>query len=149
MCDNVGDILTYWVIDDQTKQLLTRSVIRPFWGNKRVKWDPDFIKVPFKNTAHNGGDLKPSQEDMDQLLDTVMDRYDQEEPEPEGHDEVTEWGYNRPSVKGGSRLKEGKSTTLVDDGMNVKQPFVDSEVPDPYEGPSLLRYGNNPLEINQ
>ena len=53
VAENIGDVLTYWIIDDQSKQLLARSVVRPFWGNKRVKWDPDFVKAPFKNTAHN------------------------------------------------------------------------------------------------
>src|SRR5210317_1054222 len=146
LAENIGDVLTYWIIDDQSKQLLARSVVRPFWGNKRVKWDPDFVKAPFKNTAHNGGDLMPSKETRGQLLDNVLDKYDEQEPDPKGHDPVTEWGYKRPSVPNGSSLKIKE--TKKDPGMNVKKPYVEYEYIDTYDGPSLLRYSSNPLPMN-
>ncbi len=37
---NIGDSLTYWVLDNQTKRVLACSVIRSFSGNRKVKWDP-------------------------------------------------------------------------------------------------------------
>ena len=37
---NVGDALTFKVLDDQTKQVVCVSVVRPFNNNKRVSWDP-------------------------------------------------------------------------------------------------------------
>ena len=37
VCHNIGDALTYWVLDDQSKQVLARSVVRPFHSNKWVK----------------------------------------------------------------------------------------------------------------
>jgi hypothetical protein len=40
VCENIGDFLTFWVLDDQSKQLLSRSVVRPNNRNLRVKWDP-------------------------------------------------------------------------------------------------------------
>jgi len=39
---NVGDELTYWVLDDQLKQVFTWSAMQPFNKNKRVLWDPVF-----------------------------------------------------------------------------------------------------------
>ena len=51
---NVGDILTYWVFDEQSKRVLARSVVRPFHSNSRVKWNPAFSPES-KITAHSGG----------------------------------------------------------------------------------------------
>lgn len=61
VCDNIGDALTYWIVDDQSKQLLARSVVRPYQNNQRVRWDPAFANLPLKSSAHNGGDIKPTQ----------------------------------------------------------------------------------------
>ena len=58
VAENIGDFLTYWICDDQTKQVLARSVVRPFNRNKRVKWDPNFSKhfrFGIRHTAHIGG----------------------------------------------------------------------------------------------
>jgi hypothetical protein len=52
---NIGDALTFWIMDDQSKQVLARSVVRPFKDNVRVKWDPDFLTSPIRHTAQNGG----------------------------------------------------------------------------------------------
>src|SRR6476620_3839407 len=57
---NIGDAMTFWVLDDQSKQVLARSVIRPLKYNNRVKWDPAFSSTSTKTTAQNGGDLMPS-----------------------------------------------------------------------------------------
>ena len=54
---NIGDAMTYWIFDDQTKRLVARSVVRPFYSNKCVKWDPSLATVPIKHTARNGGIL--------------------------------------------------------------------------------------------
>ena len=43
---SIGDALTFWIIDDQSKQLLARSVVHPFEENKRVKWDPSLVDIP-------------------------------------------------------------------------------------------------------
>jgi len=37
---NVGDNLTFYIYDDQAKQVLARSVVCPYNDNKRVVWDP-------------------------------------------------------------------------------------------------------------
>jgi len=54
---NIGDAMTYWIFDDQTKKLVARSVVRPFYSNKCVKWDPSLANVPIKHTARNRGIL--------------------------------------------------------------------------------------------
>ena len=52
---NVGDHLTYYILDDQSKQILARSVVRPYTYNFRVKWDPSLSPYPSKRTACHGG----------------------------------------------------------------------------------------------
>ena len=54
---NIGDTLTYWILDDQTNCLLAQSVVRPLHSNKRVKWDPNVPKISLY-TAHSGGRLQ-------------------------------------------------------------------------------------------
>ena len=45
VCDNVGDLLTFWILTDDTEVVLARSVVRPAEDdktkNKRVNWDPE------------------------------------------------------------------------------------------------------------
>ena len=52
--DNVGDMLTYWILDEQSKQLLAQSVVCPLHSNHCVKFDPSLNKH-LKRTASNGG----------------------------------------------------------------------------------------------
>ena len=54
---NIGDLLTYWIFDSQCKQVLARSVVRPYCKNKRVKWDPAFAPTKDRATAQHGGYL--------------------------------------------------------------------------------------------
>jgi hypothetical protein len=37
--------LTFWILDDQSKLILARSVVRPFTENLRVKWDPALVDI--------------------------------------------------------------------------------------------------------
>ena len=76
---NVGDHLTYYILDDQSKQILARSVVRPYTYNFRVKWDPSLSPYPSKRTACHGGDIMPSPE---QRRLPTMDTYDHKEPDP-------------------------------------------------------------------
>ena len=48
--ENIGDQLTYWILDEQSKQLLARSVVRPMNNNRRVKWDPNLTQEPVTQT---------------------------------------------------------------------------------------------------
>ena len=45
VCENVGDLLTFWILTDDTEVVLARSVVRPADDkttmNKRVEWDPE------------------------------------------------------------------------------------------------------------
>ena len=51
---NIGDHLTYWIYDEQSKQVLARSVVRPLSDNLKVKFDPTLSRLP-KRTASIGG----------------------------------------------------------------------------------------------
>ena len=42
--DHIGYQLTYWILDEQSKQLMARSVVRPLNNNGRVRQDPDLTK---------------------------------------------------------------------------------------------------------
>ena len=42
--ENIGDQLTYWILDEQSKQLVSRNVVRPMNNNRRVKQDPELTK---------------------------------------------------------------------------------------------------------
>ena len=67
----IGDALTFWILDDQSKQVLARSVVQPFHQNHRVKWDPELADIQGKSTAVHGGDIMPTEvtEDIDILED--------------------------------------------------------------------------------
>jgi Reverse transcriptase (RNA-dependent DNA polymerase) len=78
---NVGDSLTYWLFDDQTKKVIARSTVRPFNRNKRIQWDPQFATAPIRSTASHGGEIMPSREERERLIQTSMDQYDAEEPD--------------------------------------------------------------------
>ena len=64
VCPNIGDHLTFWILDDQTKQLLARSVVRPYNRNLGVKWDPSLEHKPIKEIGRLvKGDAIPSVEE--------------------------------------------------------------------------------------
>ena len=50
--------MTHMIIDDQSKFLLHRSVVRPFGRNRRVKWDPS-LEITNTGTAQCGVDVMP------------------------------------------------------------------------------------------
>ena len=79
--------------DEQSKQLVARSVVCPFNKNKRVKFDPCLSKQ-HKRTASNGGDVMPK----DNQDIPIMDQYDEQEPEPEPH--YFESNVEQPEVIG-------------------------------------------------
>jgi hypothetical protein len=58
LAHGIGDLLTFWILDDQSKHILAQSVIRPYTQNLRVKWDPDLRDV-IKTTASHGNDIMP------------------------------------------------------------------------------------------
>ena len=51
----IGDALTFWILDDQAKQILARSVVRPFNQSLRVKWDPQ-LSDSSQTTATSAGE---------------------------------------------------------------------------------------------
>ena len=43
LAQGIGDLLTFWILVDQSKHILARSVVRPFKENLSVKWDPSLM----------------------------------------------------------------------------------------------------------
>lgn len=79
---NLGDSLTYWVLDYQSKQVLARSVVRPCYANHHVtKWDPALVEPKF--TSHNGVYIIPDKQTQERSMDTSFDAYDEMEQNPE------------------------------------------------------------------
>ena len=97
---NVRNALTYWIFDDQMKQLVACSVVRPYWQNCKVEWDPAFANVPFHNTTRNGGDIMLNKSKHDHLLAHCEDMLDALEPEPTAHilDPITTGQHNLPTA---------------------------------------------------
>src|SRR5687767_15242232 len=81
---NIGDALTFWVLDDQSKYLLARSVVRPFNQNLRVKWDPSLVHDQEKDTATHGGEIMPEKPLEDwELVDMDMSKQIQKRQRPQ------------------------------------------------------------------
>ena len=142
VADNIGDLLTYWVFDDQSHQVLARSVVRPFCNNRRVKWDPELAPSRPHVTAQHGGDIKPSRDVIAKKLGNIEDVYDHMEQDPEPHYFDA---YNEPSpvVEKGSAIKSRTydNTPFFDTEVEPGKlsPYVPTTVKDSYDGPSQLR----------
>ena len=133
---NIGDCLTYWVLDDQTKRVLARSVIRPFSHNRRVKWDP-LLAPTDKYTAQS--ESIPSAELRQSKLDSSMDKYDELECLP-----APQPGSSHPCTRGSII----KGRFIDDPGPGHLTPVVPLDDPDPYQGESQLRYDNAPQDMD-
>jgi Reverse transcriptase (RNA-dependent DNA polymerase) len=156
VAENIGDFLTYWIFDDQSKQVLARSVVRPYNKNKRVKWDPVFASHKIQQTAQHGGDIKPHKDIILKKLSNIMDDYDNEEPDPEPHYFDAK---SSPTVK--VPLADKGSATQPVSIMNPYKcngpyldtslsPFVPVEPKDPYSGNAQLRLSRyeQPIDSN-
>ena len=144
VADNIGDALTYWILDDQSGQLLARSVVRPYNKNVRVKWDPTFAQTPIKWTAQKGGDetLLPIQERTG-LLDTSTDEYDEHERAPRPHPPiVTQLIPDNPRTV--TKSEPISFPRTIDEGPPEELLFPRPDA-DPYEGDSLLKWSHRPL----
>src|SRR5687767_11530244 len=73
MAHSIGDALTFWILDDQSKQLLARSVVRPFNQNLRVKWDPSLVDNQERSTATHGDDVIPKDSPTNQDFTETKD----------------------------------------------------------------------------
>ena len=74
---NVGDDLTFRIYDDQTKQVVNVSVVRPYTSNKRVKWDAKTlttaVRPRLKQPLETWHPMPPDED--------IMDQYDYDEPD--------------------------------------------------------------------
>jgi hypothetical protein len=135
--ENIGDFLTYWILDDQTKQLLARSVVRPNNRNKRVKWDPVIASKPVRETAHHGGDTKPTAGEIREKMSNLEDDFDKQEPEPEPH-------FFDPTATDSTSESQEVLPMILDTSLD---PFVPA-LPDQYEGSNRLRFSREQLPMD-
>ena len=166
IAENIGDAMTYWILDEQSKQVLARSVVRPFENNYRVQWDSAFLKsLKTKHTAQHGGEKwHPS-------VDTSLeDEYDMAEPVPGQHPICVTQSVATPKPNAQlmvllqSSLKNPTSkpssppkTVVIDDtpvnegfDLDGKEPFVEqSKEGDPYKGPSQLRFAREKIPMSE
>ena len=82
---NIGDTLTYWIYDEQSKCILAHSIVQPYRDNARVNFDSRALEHGSSFTAHSGGDNRPSNDVIQDYLNQSMDRYDEQEEEPQPH----------------------------------------------------------------
>ena len=72
VCENVGDLLTFWILTDDTEVVLARSVVRPADNkttmNKRVTWDPDLD--PGNDDCEDSDSDSDDEEDEDESLES-------------------------------------------------------------------------------
>ena len=149
VAENVGDTLTYYIVDDQTKQLLTRSAVRPYNSNSRVKWDPDFLNQSTKSTAQHGGDIKPHPDKIKELLNNALDQYDEDEAEPKPHPViVTEPGHKPHKPLTSTRKQKGYSS-LVHEPLDTMQMLVPKSECDLYKGNAKLRLQGTPIKRDE
>ena len=142
---NVGDALTFEIYDDQTKKIVTRSVVRPFNRNKRVQWDPAFATTQSRTTASHGGEIYPVRGANEQKL-LLNGQYDAAETDGQDEQEnpaviphLREPAYTqtpttlkwKPSVNG--------DTTPIEPPDHDFHPRPGA---DTYTGPSRLRYSH-------
>jgi hypothetical protein len=155
--ENIGDVLTYWILDDQAKQVLSRSVVRPHNRNRGVKWDPIVARRPVRETAHHGGDTVPAASTINKQMSSLEDGYDKQEPNPEPHffdpqtipNDVIPKDHNseaRPkdSDPATSNDEEELKSTLLDTSL---PPFVPA-TPDQHAGDSPLRFSREQLPVD-
>ena len=140
--DNIGDLLTYWIFDDQSHQVLARSVVRPFRNNRCVKWDPALCPTRPHVTTQHEGDIKPPGDFIAEKLRDLEDVYDKEESEPDPHyfDAFTDCPPTRTPVDKGSVYRD-RNTSYFDTEVAPGElsPFVPTTLKDSYKGPSQLR----------
>ncbi len=116
---NIGDPLTFWILDDQSKQVIARSVVRPYTGNKRVHWDKELDYLEPESTGQG--------EDTDEDATSL----------PTDEDLKVAVSSPVPSVR-----------NLELPTLDTTKPMVKLETDDSYDGKSKLRYSNLPININ-
>ena len=149
VAENIGDFLTFWIMDAQSKQVLARSVVRPYTQNARVKWDPALQPSQHLKTAHHGGDIKPQSGFVKEKLSNLEDAHDL-------HDADAYNTFLDDQTFGPSYVPYDKSKPSPGGVLKEASPYLDPESPlftpvplkDPYSGSAQLRLANDPLDID-
>jgi hypothetical protein len=151
---NVGDDLTFRIYDDQSKQVVNVSVVRPYTSNKRVKWDAKTISTSTRPKLTQPTETwHPTPPD-----DEIMDEHDYDEPDiidktvpPPIIDATTDPDqFFEPAPE---RIKKYDSILEVPD-ICLIPPSIDKMLElhlaqdDAYKGDSLLRFSPLPIKMH-
>jgi len=151
---NVGDDLTFRIYDDQTKQVVNVSVVRPYTSNKRVKWDAKTITTSIRPKLKQPVETwHPTPPD-----DDIMDQHDYDELNITNnktpvinHDAAADPDqFFEPPVE---RIQKFDSVLEVPD-ICLIPPAIDKMLElhpaqdDDYLGESLLRFSPLPMKMH-
>jgi hypothetical protein len=84
VAENIGDFLTYWIFEDQSKQVLAQSRCNYITKTSALSGIL-FLHLTKSNKLLNMGDIKPHKDIILEKLSNIMDDYDDEETDPEPH----------------------------------------------------------------
>jgi hypothetical protein len=143
--NNVGDDLTFLVYDDQTKQVVSVSVVRPFTSNKRVRWDGSTLDTSVRPKLRQPSETwHPTPSDMD-----TMDKYDHDELNLDADTDPEQ--FFEPSTE---RISKFDSILELPD-LCLVPPSVDKMLElhlaqdDPYTGESELRFSSTAIPLRK
>ena len=111
-----------------------------------MKWDPAFESVSIKTTAQNGGDMMPSKSLRDELLDSVMDKYDHFEPDPIKNPDTNPVTNRSPMTQ--NAKKSSLKSSYESQGLDTTQLYVPKEQPRPSEKSKLV-LENQPIPLDK
>ena len=160
---NVGDELTFKILDNQTKRVVSVSVVRPYKDNKRVQFDPQvkqnecLIKRPIDiDKLETRYKLIPSDQDGVPDHELIMDQYDKFEPDldlptPPTEPQVRSMNTNNPNQLSSLKKKyhQQESYPGVDlsppPNMDAFYPIIKNEDDKASENDTVLRFSKGPL----
>ena len=162
---NVGDELTFKILDNQTKCVVSVSVVQPYKDNKRVQFDPkvkqneclikrsidiDKLETRYK-IIHSDQDGVPDHE-------VIMDQYVEFEPDldlptPPTESQIRSMNTKNPnqpsSLKKISKYHQQESYPGVDlsppPNMNAFYPIIKNKNDKASENDKVLRFSKGPL----
>ena len=159
LAQGIGDLLTFWILDDQSKHILARSVVRPYAQNLRVKWDPTLVEPPTPPTANHAGDIMPNDYNKDQI-EVIEDEVLHNDPPKIPHDpnlpilklDYTNEGLDTtslvlpkstgPTTRSKGKLKLDNDLLPIDDTIETytrtkKQPYKQVKYKEEYNPPEF------------
>ena len=162
---NVGNELTFKILDNQTKQVVSVSIVQPYRDNKRVQFDSNvkqnecLIKCPIDiDKLKTRNKLVPPDQKSVPDSELIMDQYDLHEPDfdlttPPTEPQVRSMNTKNPnqlsSLKKVSKYHQQESYPDVDisppPNMDAFYPIIKNEDDKASENYTILRFSKGLL----